>query len=258
MVPGRAADRRCPGFERGFTLNKFVHDSSSAAAGRLVDLNRSEVAKRLMGPFSVVELEILCQAQLQPENVDIPFQVHILVLDAAPEPFRCGRPKMLYLDNGPIAKSRVFQNVMDRLDITITWKTHLPAGKDGRRVTARSKGKVERPFRTVKDARETLYHFHKPENEAEANQRLFRYLSNYNQQKHRIKEHTRMEDWLTNLPSEGVREMCSWERFSTFAREPKRRKVGIDARVSIDGTTYEVDSGLAGETVILLWGLFDV
>jgi hypothetical protein len=167
----------------------------------------------------------------------------------------CGRPKMLYLDNGPIAKSRVFQNVMDRLDIN--WKTHLPAGKDGRRVTARSKGKVERPFRTVKEAHETLYHFHKPENEAEANQWLLRYLTNYNQQRHRIEEHTRMEDWLTNLPSVGIREMCSWERFSSFAREPERRKVGIDARVSIDGTAYEVGPGLAGETVILLWGLFD-
>jgi hypothetical protein len=27
--------------------------------------------------------------------------------------------------------------------------THIPAGKDGERVTARSKGKVERPFRTT-------------------------------------------------------------------------------------------------------------
>ena len=51
--------------------------------------------------------------------------------------------------------------------------------------------------------------------------------------------------------------MCSWERFRTFAREPERRKVGIDARVTIDGTAYEVESSLAGETVILLWGLFD-
>lgn len=55
-----------------------------------------------------------------------------------------GRPKMIYLDNGPVAKSRVFQNVMQALDIT--WQTHLPAGKDGARTTARAKGKVERPF----------------------------------------------------------------------------------------------------------------
>ena len=58
-------------------------------------------------------------------------------------PFQ-GRPQLLYLDNGPVAKSRVFQTVMQALGIA--WQTHVPAGKDGTRVTARSKGKVERPF----------------------------------------------------------------------------------------------------------------
>ena len=169
-------------------------------------------------------------------------------------PFQ-GRPKMLYLDNGPVAKSRVFQNVMQALGIE--WQTHMPAGKDGRRVTARSKGKVERPFRTVKDAHETLYHFHKPQNEAEANLWLQRYLLNYNRQPHRAEPHSRLEDWLANLPPEGIREMCAWEQFCRFAREPERRKVGIDARVSVEGTAYEVDPNLAGETVLLLWGLFD-
>jgi hypothetical protein len=51
--------------------------------------------------------------------------------------------------------------------------------------------------------------------------------------------------------------MCSWERFCTFAREPEQRKVGVDARVNIDGVPYAVASELAGETVILWWGLFD-
>ena len=51
-------------------------------------------------------------------------------------PFQ-GIPQMLYLDNGPISKSRVFQNVMDCLGINVV--THLPKGKDGRRVTARSR-----------------------------------------------------------------------------------------------------------------------
>ena len=51
--------------------------------------------------------------------------------------------------------------------------------------------------------------------------------------------------------------MCSWERFCTFAREPEQRKVGIDARVSVDGVPYEVAPDLAGETVTLWWGLFD-
>ena len=38
--------------------------------------------------------------------------------------------------------------------------------------------------------------------------------------------------------------MCSWERFSTFAREPKRRKLGIDARVVKLGSTARQGSAL--------------
>jgi hypothetical protein len=169
-------------------------------------------------------------------------------------PFQ-GIPEMIYTDNGPIAKSHVFQNVMDCLRIKLV--THLPNGKDGRRVTARSKGKVERPFRTVKEAYETLYHFHEPENEVEANLWLRQYLLLYNDKPHRESPHSRIEDWRRNLPKSGLRSMCSWERFCNFAREPQQRKVGVDARVSVEGVAYEVDPDLAGETVVLWWGLFD-
>lgn len=170
-------------------------------------------------------------------------------------PFQ-GRPKMIYLDNGPVAKSRVFQNVMQSLGIN--WQTHMPAGKDGTRTTARSKGKVERAFRTIKDAYETLYHFHKPETEKEANEWLLRHLIyTHNARQHRSERHTLLDDWLLNLPTEGVREMCTWEQYCRFAREPERRKVGVDARISIDGTFYEVEPDMAGENIVLLWGLFD-
>jgi hypothetical protein len=169
-------------------------------------------------------------------------------------PFQ-GIPAAIYADNGPISKSQVFQNVLSCLDIKLM--THMPKGSDGRRVTARSKGKVERPFRTVKEAHETLYHFHEPSTEVEANQWLHQYLLNYNDQPHRAEPHSRLEDWLQNIPKGGLRAMCSWERFCTFAREPQRRKVGGDARVSVEGIAYEVDPDLAGETVILWWGLFD-
>ena len=86
-----------------------------------------------------------------------------------------GIPEALYLDNGPIAKSGVFNTVMEHLGVRVM--THVPAGRDGRRPTARAKGKVERPFRTVKEAHETLYHFHKPDTEAEANAWLSRATS---------------------------------------------------------------------------------
>lgn len=169
-------------------------------------------------------------------------------------PFQ-GRPKMIYLDNGPVAKSLVFQNVMLALDIK--WQTHLPAGKDGTRTTARAKGKVERPFRTVKEAHETLYHFHKPETEKQANDWLMRYLLSYNDQNHRSEKHSRLVDWKTHLPTDGLREMCTWEQFCRFAREPESRKVGVDARITVAGTVYEVEPDMAGESVVLLWGLFD-
>ena len=66
-----------------------------------------------------------------------------------------------------------------------------------------------------------------------------------------------MEDWVQHLPPEGLREMCSWERFCTFAREPETRKVAVDAQVSVAGVRYEVDPDLAGETVTVWFGLYD-
>jgi len=99
---------------------------------------------------------------------------------------------------------------------------------------------VERPFRTVKEMHETLYHLHEPETEAEANAWLMRFLLHYNRQSHRSEPHSRMEDWLANLPPKGIQKMCPWELFCTFAREPERRRVGIDARVIVAGVIYEV------------------
>jgi hypothetical protein len=190
------------------------------------------------------------------ENVEaaLRFLFNAMTAKSDSSPFQ-GIPATIYADNGPISKSTIFQNVLSCLDIKLM--THMPKGSDGRRVTARSKGKVERPFRTVKEAHETLYHFQQPQTEAEANQWLHRYLLNYNDQSHRSEPHSRSEDWLANIPKGGLRAMCSWERFCTFAREPQRRKVGGDARVSVEGVAYEVDPDLAGETVILWWGLFD-
>ncbi len=169
-------------------------------------------------------------------------------------PFQ-GIPKMIYTDNGPIARSLVFQKVMNYLGVEV--RCHMPRGTDGRRVTARAKGKVERPFRSVKEMHETLYHLHEPETEKEANAWLMRFLLHYNRQPHRSESHSRLEDWKARLPAVGLQQMCSWERFCTFAREPERRKVGGDAQVSVDGAAYQVDPDLAGETVMLWWGIFD-
>jgi len=184
-------------------------------------------------------LRFLFDAMATKDDPDMPFH---------------GIPNVIYMDNGPIAKSTVFQNVMRFLGIEI--KIHMPDSKDKRRKTARSKGKVERAFRTVKECHEVLYHLREPKNEIEANEMLSDYLIKYNDHQHRAEPHSRMDDWLKNIDGV-VKKMCSWERYCAFAREPEKRTVGIDARITVDGSVYEIDADLAGEKVVLWWGLFD-
>jgi hypothetical protein len=53
-------------------------------------------------------------------------------------------------------------------------------------------------------------------------------------------------------------EKCAVGRdFVPLRLEPEKRKVGLDTRISVDGVAYEVEPDLAGEKVILWWGLFD-
>jgi hypothetical protein len=169
-------------------------------------------------------------------------------------PFQ-GIPAMLSMDHGPIARRQVCQHVMRSLGVDV--RTHVPQGQDGRRVTAQSKGKVERPFRPVQEMHETLDHCHTPQTEEEANAWLVPFLRRSKAMPHRLAAHSRLEDWLQHLPPAGVRAMYPWERLCTFAREPERRKVGVHARLTVDGVAYEVDPNLAGDTVVLWWGLFD-
>lgn len=170
-------------------------------------------------------------------------------------PFQ-GIPQMIYSDNGPFSKSAVFKRVMECLDLK--FQSHLPRDTDGRRTTARSKGKVERPFRTVKETHEVLYHFHKPSTEEEANRWLHQHLYKYyNEKSHRSEQHSRIEDWLKNLPPEGFRQMCSWEKFCSFARDPVERVVSSEAKVSLDGVEYSVSEELMGLEVTVMLGVLD-
>lgn len=214
--------------------------------------------------FSVVDDRSGCAYQeyrcVYGEEAEAALRFLFNAMAAKPEPELPlqGIPVALYMDNGPVSRAKVFQSVMGSLGVRVL--THMPPTADDERrgtTPARAKGKVERPFRTVKEAHETLYHFHQPADEAEANLWFRRFLVTYNNARHRSEEHSRVEDWLKHLPAGGVRAMCSWERFCAFAREPERRTVGGDATVSVEGTIYEVEPELAGETVTLLWGLFD-
>ena len=165
-----------------------------------------------------------------------------------------GRPAYLYADNGPVTRSQVFQQVMDSLGIEV--RTHLPRDHDGHRTTARSKGKVERPFRTVKEAHETLYHFHEPQTEAEANAWLFNYLLRYNDSPHRSSP-TRVWRTGSSICHRKAYGRCAVGSGFAPLRANLKTKGGAGARVNVAGVQYEVDADLAGETVTLWFGLYD-
>ena len=250
-------------FEAEYSNQCWHFDLSSSDLKRLKNASELEPGrgKPLLMLYSVVDDRsgLAYQEYHEVYGEDVVSALKFLFNAMSPKttegfPFQ-GIPEMIYMDNGPIGRSRVFQKVMNYLGIEVC--THVPKGKDGRRVTARAKGKVERPFRTVKEMHETLYHLHEPETLTEANTWLMQFLLHYNKQPHRRENHSRIEDWISNLTKDGIREMCSWERFCTFAREPETRKVGIDARITVEGVAYEVEPDLAGEKVILWWGLFD-
>ena len=233
-----------------FTPSELKHlpqngseDNSSLLLASVVD-DRSGLTYQeyhlSQGENVLMALRFLFNAMTPKVQKDCPFQ---------------GIPRMIYLDNGPIAKSLVFKRVCEQLGIEI--RTHMPAGSGGRRTTARAKGKVERVFDTVQKQLETLYHFHKPSSLEEANAWLWNYLAHYNRLAHRYEKHSRLVDWQQNLPPEGYRQMCSWERFCQMAREPDERRVGSDACIMLEGIRYQLSEDMAGEKVIILFGLFD-
>ena len=226
-----------------FSADKHSEDSPTLMIASIVD-DRSGVMYQeyhyVYGEDAMTALKFLFNAMAPKKHPDFSFQ---------------GIPRVLYLDNGPVAKSIMFQRVMAYLNIEI--RTHLPDGKDGRRKTARSKGKVERSFRGTKESLEPLYHIHPPTNLLEANEWLWNYLLRYAFEQHRHENHSRLDDWKQHLPPEGFRAMCSWEQFSALVREPETRKVASDACVTINGIRYQLSNELADLTVTLLWGVFD-
>ncbi|MDP3705286.1 MAG: IS481 family transposase [Legionellaceae bacterium] len=193
-----------------------------------------------MGEDVLTALKFLFRAMSAKKTPRFPFQ---------------GIPKMIYTDNGPFARSAIFKRVLACLGIEL--KTHMPRGSDGRRTTARGKGKIERTNRTTKESFETLFHLHQPNTLDQANEWLINYLCQYCEMPHRSEKSTRMQAWLNYLPTNGYRQMCSWDKFCQFVREPETRLVGSDACVSIDGVPYQLIPDMAGNEVILLYGLLD-
>lgn len=155
---------------------------------------------------------------------------------------RRGRPMRLYVDNGSNYRSQHLALVCAKLGIALIHsRPHQPEGR----------GKQERWFRTVRAQFLTRLTPADTESLEALNCRLWTWVEGeYHQTPHAgLEGRTPLEQWA--LCADQVRLLdIHLDLDALFLFETKRR-VQRDRTVSLNGTVFEVDAALVGETVIL-------
>ena len=149
------------------------------------------------------------------------------------DPFQ-GIPARLYLDNGPVAKSAVFRRVMESLGVEVgpahAGRLGWPADDGARQGQGRAA--VPHGEGGARDAL-PLPSSPRPKRRRTAGCRASSPpTTRATIAPSRIRAST---IGSRTCPADGVRAMCAWERFCAFAREPERRSVGIDCRLTVAG-----------------------
>jgi len=156
---------------------------------------------------------------------------------------RRGIPQRLYVDNGANYRSQQLALVCAKLGIALIHaRPYQPSGK----------GKQERFFRTVRaQLLPTLSEVDTASLEA-LNRRLWAWVeTEYHHHPHRgLEGHTPLDRWAAGraprLPEPDL------DLDALFLFEAKRR-VQRDHTISLNGTVFEVDAALVGQTVTLRW-----
>lgn len=182
-------------------------------------------------------LEVLYEAMAPKKDASFPFQ---------------GIPNCFYFDPGRMGRSPLIKKILeDRLGGKV--RVHQSDSMTGKlKKASRAKGKIERSFQTLKSDFESLFHFHRPRNVAEANEWLFKYLLTFNSRPHPEPgvDGSRMQVWINGLPDSGYRQICDEDTFWTYVSEPESHVVGPDARIIMGNkSVYVVSPDLAGERV---------
>lgn len=153
---------------------------------------------------------------------------------------RRGLCERLYVDNGALYRSQHLSLVCARLGITLVHaRPYRPQGK----------GKIERFFRTVRMQLLPVLGDNDLASLESLNRRLWAWVEGeYHQSPHRgIDGETPLDRWAQTA---GDVKLAGADLATVFLFEQKR-KVHKDRTVSLDGTIYEVDATLVGETVLL-------
>lgn len=155
---------------------------------------------------------------------------------------RRGLPNRLYVDNGSNYRSQHLALVCAKLGIALIHsRPHQPEGR----------GKQERWFRTVRAQFLTRITPADTESLDALNRRLWTWVEGeYHQTPHRgLEGRTPLDQWA--LSAERLRMLdVHLDLDALFLFETKRR-VQRDRTVSLNGTVFEVDAALVGETVTL-------
>jgi putative transposase len=155
---------------------------------------------------------------------------------------RRGIPQRLYVDNGANYRSQHLALVCAKLGVTLIHaRPYQPAGK----------GKQERWFRTVRAQFLTRLTGADTESLESLNRRLWAWVeSEYHQTPHRgLDDDTPLERWALTADQLRLPEV-NLDLDQLFLFEAKRR-VQRDRTVSLNGTVFEVDAALVGETITL-------
>ena len=154
---------------------------------------------------------------------------------------RRGRPMRLYVDNGSNYRSQHLALVCAKLGIALIHsRPHQPEGR----------GKQERWFRTVRAQFLTRLTPADTESLDALNRRLWTWVEEYHQTPHAgLQGRTPLDQWA--LSADQVRLLdIHLDLDALFLFETKRR-VQRDRTVSLNGTLFELDAALVGETVTL-------
>jgi len=153
---------------------------------------------------------------------------------------RRGKPKIIYADNGKIYRSETLQYVCAQLGITLTHTAPFDP---------RSKGKIERLFKTVQTRFYPLLQTEPAQSLEELNERFWRWLEeDYHRRVHASLEgktphevfHSQISD-ITFLEDPSILETIFLKR--------EQRKVKPDGTISLDKRLYEVPSRFIGQSV---------
>ena len=155
---------------------------------------------------------------------------------------RRGIPQRLYVDNGANYRSQHLALVCAKLGVTLIHaRPYQPAGK----------GKQERWFRTVRAQLITRLTGADTASLEALNRRLWAWVEGeYHQTPHRgLDDDTPLERWALTADQLRLPEV-NLDLDELFLFETKRR-VQRDRTVSLNGTVFEVDAALVGETITL-------